>query len=643
MVKFQGDMMTIKDKRLKILACLVILLLGMSLVPAASANSASSTIPSIPNVFEGNLNGDAVSAGPGIIISAYIDSKLVGSNPLINTGKYQVAVNGTEQDNGKAITFKLAGVPSEPVSVIYNHGAVPVKIDLTFNGDFIPPTIETLSASPKFILNEGKDFSAVRAKVIGKSSGAPSVTLDLTPIGQGMVSLKPEGGDLYSYDIKSTVPGKFKFVFTAANPSGSSAIDADSISITVLSESQLATEFGGADGVFSPEEIKSLVSNNDISSGIKYAVLGTYFANALYDAPISAGSAGRAFPATVSPGQEFQVTVNVANYGAAGQVLEKLPAGFTFVKSTLPEKAVTVNGSEVSFLLIGETSFSYTMKAPASTGGYKIVGLLRDINKAESSVTPADCSITVSQSSSGGSGGSSGGSGGSSGGSGGSGGGAGASQEPQSNVEAKELSQKSVTAGKHIKFEFAKGATCIRYVEFDAKKSLGKVTTIVEMLKGQSKLVSSLPEGTVYKNVNIWVGSGGIANSNNMENAVVGFRVEKAWLKDCGADESSLALWHYDKAWSKLETKKVGEDSTYVFFESRTPGFGSFTILVPGEKIELESSNQADTSSSNASESPESNPASDAQKPSGWRSIPGFESVIAIGVLGAVYQVLRRK
>ena len=44
MVKFQGDKMTIKDNYLKILSCLVILLLGMSLVPAASANSDSSTI-----------------------------------------------------------------------------------------------------------------------------------------------------------------------------------------------------------------------------------------------------------------------------------------------------------------------------------------------------------------------------------------------------------------------------------------------------------------------------------------------------------------------------------------------------------------------------------------------------------------------
>jgi PGF-pre-PGF domain-containing protein len=347
----------------------------------------------------------------------------------------------------------------------------------------------------------------------------------------------------------------------------------------------------------------------------------------LYTAPASAGSANRAVPATVIPSQEFQVTVNVADYGVAGQVLEKLPAGFTFVKSSLPERAVTVNGDKVSFLLMGEKSFTYTLKAPASTGTYKFTGILRDVNKAEFAITPADCSITVIQPSKGGGGG-------------GGGGGAGASQEPQSNVEAKELSQKTVTAGKHVKFEFPKGATCVRYVEFDAKKTLGKVTTIVEMLKGQSKLVPSLPEGSVYKNINIWVGSGGIANSNNIENAVVGFRVEKAWLEERGVDESSVALWHYNKAWNKLETKKVGEDNTYVFFDAKTSGFGCFTIVVPEKIIE-----PIENTDSLTTENDTNTPANETRKqnPRGWRPIPGFESVIAIGVLGAVYLVLRRK
>ena len=90
---------------------------------------------------------------------------------------------------------------------------------------------------------------------------------------------------------------------------------------------------------------------------------------------------------------------------------------------------------------MGEKSFTYTLKAPASTGTYKFTGILRDINKAEFAITPADSSITVIQPPSGGGGGGKSRSGG--------GGGAGASQEPQSNVEAKELSQKTVTRETH--------------------------------------------------------------------------------------------------------------------------------------------------------------------------------------------------
>ncbi|AKB51889.1 hypothetical protein MSBRW_2636 [Methanosarcina barkeri str. Wiesmoor] len=269
--------MTIKDKHLRVLLCLVILVLGMFLVPAASASS-SSTIPSLPNAFGGSLKGDAAQAGPGLVISAYIDSKLVDSYTLKEVGKYKLAVDGTEQDNGKAITFKLGGIESEPVSVTYKHGADPVKLDLTFYGDFIPPEIQTLSASPIYILNDGEDFSTVTAKVVD-DSGIKSVTLDLAPIGQNVVSLKSEGGDKYTCNIASTVAGEFKLKFTASNPSGNSVVDTDSISITVLKESQLATTFGGSDVVFSPEEIEALVNNNDVSSGVKYAVLGVYFAD----------------------------------------------------------------------------------------------------------------------------------------------------------------------------------------------------------------------------------------------------------------------------------------------------------------------------------------------------------------------------
>ncbi len=175
----------------------------------------------------------------------------------------------------------------------------------------------------------------------------------------------------------------------------------------------------------------------------------------------------------------------------------------------------------------------------------------------------------------------------SSGGGGGGGGGAG-SPEPASNVEVKELSQQFVTNGNHVKFGFPRNVTCITYVDFDPKRSLGKVTTIVEMLNGVSKVVSTPPSGMVYRNANIWVGNAGTASPENIENAVVGFRVEKAWIASNGVDESEIKLCRYsEEKWGELSTRKVGEDNNYIYFEAETPGFSPFSITIPSPEGEI--------------------------------------------------------
>ncbi|MHC1757456.1 MAG: hypothetical protein AB9861_18830 [Methanosarcina sp.] len=267
-------MVTIKDKYSRILSCLVILVLGISLVPVASA----SDIPSLPNVFEGKLIINGADVPAGTIISAYIGSELAGSKTIEEAGKYKLDVSGAEEDNGKKITFKLGLIESEPVSATYQHGAAPVKLDLSFEGDFELPVIESCSASPVYILNDGKDYSVIRAKVSGGLSEVASVTLDLTPLGGGVVSLTPESGGIYTCNVGSTLAGEFKLTLTATNSFGNQVTD-DSISITVAKEDELTTRYGGADKSFSAEEIKNIVNNNEISSRIKYAILAIYFAD----------------------------------------------------------------------------------------------------------------------------------------------------------------------------------------------------------------------------------------------------------------------------------------------------------------------------------------------------------------------------
>ena len=191
--------------------------------------------------------------------------------------------------------------------------------------------------------------------------------------------------------------------------------------------------------------------------------------------------------------------------------------------------------------------------------------------------TSSKSAIIIVQSQSSSSGGSSRGSNHSNGGRGA--GGAGGSPEPQSNVGAKEISQTFITSGSAVKFNFPQKATPVLYLSFDSKKTAGKTTTIVEMLKGKSTLVTGLPSGEVYKYLNIWVGNGGFGDSNNIANAVINFKVEKSWIQDGNIDKSSITLNRYsDKKWNQLSTNLSGEDDKYLYFTAKTPGFSSFAI-----------------------------------------------------------------
>jgi len=160
-----------------------------------------------------------------------------------------------------------------------------------------------------------------------------------------------------------------------------------------------------------------------------------------------------------------------------------------------------------------------------------------------------------------------------------SGSGAGGSPEPAKNVKVKELSQAFVTSGKPVKFEFTKNATCVVYVGFDSKKTAGKVTAIVEMLRGKSTLVPKLPEGEVYKSFNIWVGNSGFATPKNIENATVCFKIEKAWIKEKNVDQASITLNRYsDKKWVKFSPSLLEEDNKFLYFTAEVTGFSSFVI-----------------------------------------------------------------
>ncbi|KXS45059.1 MAG: KP-43 peptidase [Methanolobus sp. T82-4] len=162
---------------------------------------------------------------------------------------------------------------------------------------------------------------------------------------------------------------------------------------------------------------------------------------------------------------------------------------------------------------------------------------------------------------------------------GGGGGGGGSTGEEYENIAFKDVL--TVYAGKDeiVDFDFNDEKNDIDYVRYLSLKNAGKITVTIEVLKNTSTFSNSAASGTVYKNINIWVGKTGYATKENIKDPAIGFRVDREWLLDNDIDQSSVELQRYSEgAWNKLSTEMSGSDENYLYFEAKTPGFSPFAI-----------------------------------------------------------------
>lgn len=167
----------------------------------------------------------------------------------------------------------------------------------------------------------------------------------------------------------------------------------------------------------------------------------------------------------------------------------------------------------------------------------------------------------------------------SSGGSSGGGGSGGSTGEKYTNIAVKDVQTVYINKDSHVSYEFSKEGNAISSVQFDSLKNSGKIQTIVEVLKSRSTFADSDAPGNVYQQMNIWVGKSGFTSSDNIENPVIDFKVEKSWLEQNSIEKDSVKLYRYaDDKWNSLETSVADEDPQYVYYESKTSGFSPFAI-----------------------------------------------------------------
>lgn len=224
---------------------------------------------------------------------------------------------------------------------------------------------------------------------------------------------------------------------------------------------------------------------------------------------------------------------------------------------------------------------------------------------------------------------------------GGGGGGGGSSGENFSNIEVDEKYDMQIYKDALTSYRFTNAKNPIMFVNITGNTSLGMITSSIEVLKNTSTLVKVLPEGLVYKNANIWVGTSGFATPKNIKEALIKFRIDNEWMSANGVSAGDIVLMKWDgKGWISLNTKVLSKDGTNSYFEGWTNSFSPFAVVAKtaaGPKPTVTTPNPVQTPKITEIETPEPRYIEKRAK----KGLPGFGIVLAVAGLMAV--VLRKR
>ncbi|MDA0525298.1 PGF-pre-PGF domain-containing protein [Methanococcoides alaskense] len=356
----------------------------------------------------------------------------------------------------------------------------------------------------------------------------------------------------------------------------------------------------------------------------------------------------RELPVSANPGDTITVILDITLDGADKTVIEEnAPRGWTV--SNPSDDGSIFNANTVNWIYInsapGAAQFTYDVTIPedAAPGTYTFDGDF-DLAVAAPGIQPIDCETqmdvedatsTIDEktevSNSGGSSSS-----------GSSNGGSGASGEAFENIGFKDVKMENIIGGAVISYTFDEEQNAIDYIKFTALKNYGEVSTTVEVLKNRSAMVNESAPGLVYSNLNIWVGKVGFATEDNIAHPVIGFSVSKAWLTENEINENAIALYRHSKGkWNNLNTIKIGEDDSYIYFEAETPGFSPFAISANTE--EDDTSIAKDSEPKYAGSDAEAETPIEDEAASEPNNTPGISGILSVMLLGCAYVFSKRK
>jgi methanogen extracellular protein (TIGR04279 family)/PGF-pre-PGF domain-containing protein len=177
----------------------------------------------------------------------------------------------------------------------------------------------------------------------------------------------------------------------------------------------------------------------------------------------------------------------------------------------------------------------------------------------------------------------------SSNGGGGGGGGGGASGEAFENIVCTETDRQFVGKDLNVKYNFKLEGNYVQHIEFTGLTSAGKVAAKVEILDHTSTTVDKDAPNIVFKNLNVWIGNMGYFSKNNVKDPTITFIVDRSWVSDNDIILNTISFYNHNddtNTWEKIQTQKIGEDSTSYQFKASLPIRGSLgPMAISGKEL----------------------------------------------------------
>ncbi|TRZ87558.1 MAG: PGF-pre-PGF domain-containing protein [Methanosarcinales archaeon] len=182
--------------------------------------------------------------------------------------------------------------------------------------------------------------------------------------------------------------------------------------------------------------------------------------------------------------------------------------------------------------------------------------------------------------------------------------------EPYENIVKAERHERNLIYNSPVIYTFSAPEHGIYEISVTGKANEIDVVMRIEALKSTSKSVAIPPPGIIYKNLNI------LAGTEKIKEAIIRSKVENSWItsNNLAGSDVKMAKWDGGK-WNVLETMEKNKDSTHTYFEAKTDGFSSFAIVAM----------------------PAPTPTYPTETPKPTPASPGFEFILAVLLLLAVY------